>query len=49
MEKKNEIKEEQKALTGEELLEEYFGQDKDDKHHMVYSIYTRTESSGCCC
>lgn len=37
------------AVTGEELLDEYFAQDKDDKHYMGYSIYTRTEGGDCCC
>ena len=45
--KKEEIKKVDE--TGEELLEEYFNQDSDDKHHMGYSIYSRTENSGCCC
>lgn len=49
MEKQNEKNVEQKELTGEELLQEYFEQDKDDKHHMGYSIYTRTETGDCCC
>ena len=45
--KKEEIKKVDKS--GEELLEEYFEQDSDDKHHMGYGVYSRTESSGCCC
>ncbi len=39
---------EQKECTGEELLQEYYNQDKEDKHHMGYSIYTKTDD-GCCC
>lgn len=37
--------------TGEDLLQEYFNQDKDDKHYMGYSVYsqTQTSSDGCCC
>ena len=50
MEKQNlEEKVEKKELDGEELLQEYFNQDKDDKHHMGYSVYTKTDNSGGCC
>lgn len=45
---KSEEKVEKKELSGEELLQEYFAQDKDDKHHMGYSVYTRTDNGGCC-
>ncbi len=34
--------------SGESLLDEYYEQDRDDKHYMGYSIYTRTDD-GCCC
>lgn len=40
---------EKEETSGEELLKEYFEQDKDDKHHMGYSIYTKTGGDGCCC
>lgn len=50
MEKQNlEEKVEKIELSGEELLKEYYEQDKDDKHHMGYSVYTRTDDGGCCC
>ena len=35
--------------TGEDLLREYLAQDKDDSHHMGYSVYAQTHSEGCCC
>lgn len=37
--------------TGEELLQEYLSQDKDNSHKMGYDVYmqTHSESSGCCC
>lgn len=35
--------------TGEDLLQEYFNQDKDDKHNMGYGVYGQTASDGCCC
>lgn len=35
--------------SGEQLLNEYQEQDVDDKHYMGYSVYTRTDSGGCCC
>lgn len=38
-----------KEKQGEELLREYYGQDKDDKHHMGYSVYAQDSSDGCCC
>ncbi|MCM1438916.1 MAG: hypothetical protein NC131_06860 [Roseburia sp.] len=40
---------EKKELSGDELLKEYFGQDKQDKHNMGYSVYGQTASDGCCC
>ena len=46
--KKEEVKE-TKELDGEELLQEYFSQDKDDKHNMGYSVYTRTDGGDCGC
>ncbi len=41
--------ESQKELQGEELLQTYFEQDKDDKHNMGYSVYGQTANDGCCC
>ena len=35
--------------TGEELLQEYFEQDKDDKHNMGYGVYGQTSGGDCCC
>lgn len=49
MEKQNEKNAEQEKVLGEELIREYFEQDKDDKHFMGYSVYTRTDSGDCCC
>ncbi len=49
MEKQSEKTAEKEKLSGEELLQEYFEQDTDDKHFMGYSVYTRTEGDGCCC
>ena len=49
MEKKNENKIEKIELSGEELLQEYFSQDKDDKHNMGYGVYGQTSNSSCCC
>ena len=46
--KRTEEQEEKAERSGEELLQEYFSQDKEDKHHMGYSVYTRTDD-GCCC
>ncbi|MCM1438915.1 MAG: hypothetical protein NC131_06855 [Roseburia sp.] len=49
MEKQNIAEKTEKTeQTGDELLREYIGQDKDDKHNMGYSVYTRTDD-GCCC
>ena len=43
-------KDEQEKIerSGEELLQEYFSQDKEDKHYMGYSVYTRTDNDCCC-
>ena len=50
MDKEKTIKKEKEITkSGEELLDEYFSQDKDDKHYMGYSIYTRTDTGDCCC
>ena len=35
--------------TGEELIQEYMSQDKDNTHNMGYSVYAQTHSDGCCC
>ncbi len=35
-------------VSGEELLNEYYGQDNDDKHYMGYGVYGQT-SGDCCC
>lgn len=39
----------QEEVSGEELLQQYHNQDKDDKHEMGYSVYGVTSSSGDCC
>ncbi len=36
-------------VAGEELLQEYLAQDKDNSHNMGYSVYAQTHSDGCCC
>ena len=36
-------------ISGEELLQEYMAQDKDNSHNMGYSVYAQTHSDGCCC
>lgn len=33
--------------SGEQLLNEYHKQDKDDKHYMGYSVYGQTDNSCC--
>ncbi len=38
-----------KEIKGEDLLQEYLGQDKDNSHNMGYSVYAQTHSDGCCC
>ena len=42
-------KQEQSEKTGEDLLQEYFEQDKDDKHQMGYGVYGQTSGGDCCC
>ena len=41
-------KEQEKAESGDQLLNEYHKQDRDDKHYMGYSVYTQTSGGGCC-
>ena len=47
--KKTEEKVSESELEGEKLLEEYFEQDKDDKHNMGYGVYGQTTGGDCCC
>lgn len=49
MQKQEIEKEERKEMQGEDFLQEYFEQDKDDKHNMGYGVYGQTTNDGCCC
>jgi hypothetical protein len=49
MEEKKNLEQEKEERSGEELLREYYGQDKDDKHYMGYDVYGVTHNDGCCC
>lgn len=50
MDKQNlQEKSEKIEKSGEELLKEYFKQDKDDKHNMGYSVYGQTSGGDGCC
>lgn len=44
-----ELKTKEFNTTGEDLLQEYMAQDKDNTHKMGYSVYAQTHSDGCCC
>ena len=48
--KKQEVKEKNcKEITGEELLQEYLAQDKDNAHKMGYNVYMQSHSETNCC
>lgn len=48
--KKNELDvKDLNEMTGEDLIQEYMAQDKDNTHNMGYSVYAQTHSDGCCC